>query len=116
MYMSEIYISCGCRGNPQSVRRFDWDEANVDKNWKTHRVHFWECEELFFNEPIVAERDAEHTAKEKRFYSLGKTSANRLLFVVFTVRNKVIRVVSARDMTRSEKLAYGRYEEKNSGF
>jgi uncharacterized DUF497 family protein len=95
---------------------YDWDEANIDKNWKAHKVHFWECEEIFFNEPLVVEGDEDHSLKENRFYSLGKTNAGRLLFVVFTIRNKLIRIISARDMTRSERVAYKNYEKKNSDF
>ncbi|HSE39773.1 MAG TPA: BrnT family toxin [Acidobacteriota bacterium] len=105
--------------NDESVEKcegFDWDEANIDKNWKAHKVHFWECEEIFFNEPLVVGSDEDHSLKENRFYSLVKTNAGRLLFVVFTIRNKLIRIISARDMTRSERVDYKHHEKKNSGF
>jgi uncharacterized protein len=95
---------------------FDWDEANIDKNWKAHGVHFWECEEIFFNEPFVVESDESHSLKEKRFYSLGKTNSARILFLVFTIRNNLIRVISARDMTGRERKVYKNHEKKDSGF
>ncbi|MCI0448152.1 BrnT family toxin [bacterium] len=95
---------------------FDWDEANIDKNWKPHRVHFCVCEEGFFNEPLVVHRDEDHLLREKRFYALGKTNSGRRLFVVFTIRINLIRIISARDMTRSEKIAYKYHEKKDSGF
>ena len=95
---------------------FDWDEANIDKNWKAHRVHFWECEEVFFNEPFVAQRDEDHSFREERFYALGKTNSGRRLFVVFTIRNKLIPIISVRDMTRSERVAYKYHEKKDPGF
>ena len=86
---------------------FDWDEGNVFKNWEKHRVTASECEQVFFNLPMVAVPDAKHSDEEERFYALGQTDSRRLLFVVFTVRNKLIRVISARDMNKNERKVYG---------
>lgn len=90
---------------------FDWDEGNFDKNWLKHKVTPFECEQVFFNQPIVAAPDPDHAEKEARFYVLGRTDAARLLFVVFAVRRRKIRVISARDMTRKERGVYEAYEE-----
>ena len=91
---------------------FDWDDANTRKNWERHQVAPEEAEDLFFYEPLVVRRDLRHSKVEKRYYALGQTGAGRRLFVVFTVRRKLIRVTSARDMNRSETEAYKRYEEE----
>jgi uncharacterized DUF497 family protein len=85
---------------------FDWDEGNQGKNWEKHRVTDAECEEVFFNEPLVASEDPAHSKREKRFFALGHTAAGRLLFVAFTIRRDLIRVISARDMTRREMRKY----------
>ncbi|MDX9736232.1 MAG: BrnT family toxin [Thermoanaerobaculia bacterium] len=85
----------GCTG-------FDWDEANAEKNRVSHRVTFWEAEEVFFNEPLLLRPDEAHSRLERRFMALGSTDAGRLLFISFTVRRHLIRVISARDMTRRE--------------
>jgi len=85
---------------------FDWDEANVDKNWSLHRVAFWEAEELFFNEPLVIRADPAHSGGENRFVALGRADSGRLLFLSFTVRRTLIRIISARDMTRREANTY----------
>ena len=85
---------------------FDWDEANVEKNWSSHRVTFWEAEEVFFNEPLLLRPDEVHSKLERRFMALGSTDAGRLLFMSFTVRRHLIRVISARDMTRREASTY----------
>ena len=85
---------------------FDWDEGNVEKNWITHKVSTAECEQIFFNQPLVVTDDIGHSQKEKRFYALGQTDAGRLLFIVFVTRKYLIRVVSARDMNRKERTAY----------
>ena len=93
---------------------FEWDEHNAEKNWRKHRVIPSECEELFFNRPLVVEDDARHSARENRFYALGHTDAGRLLFVVFTVRKSKVRVISARDMNQKERKVYEEHEEENS--
>ena len=85
---------------------FDWDAANLEKNWERHRVAFWEAEEVFFNEPLLLGPDPGHSARELRYFALGHTDAGRLLFLAFTIRRHLVRVISARDMTRKETRAY----------
>jgi len=82
---------------------FQWDDGNTDKNWIKHRVSWTECEELFFNDPLLVALDVEHSGIEPRFYALGQTDGGRLLFVVFTIRGELLRVISARDMSKYEK-------------
>lgn len=84
---------------------FDWDEGNLFKNWEKHRVAASECEQIFFNRPLVTD-DEGHSTREPRFYALGATDAGRYLFIVFTVRRKLIRVISARDMNRMERKVF----------
>jgi uncharacterized DUF497 family protein len=85
---------------------FDWDAGNRDKNWETHRVSTAECEQIFFNLPLLVVPDTAHSQEEDRFYALGQTDAQRRLFVVFTMRGSLIRVISARVVNRREKKAY----------
>ena len=88
---------------------FDWDDSNLFKNWDRHQVSGAECEQLFFNRPLIAEPDVEHSEREPRFYVLGQTDGGRRLFIVFTLRAELIRVISARDMSRKERLEYERH-------
>jgi len=85
---------------------FQWDEGNAEKNWIKHKVSRVECEEVFFNEPLLVASEVKHSGTEPRFYALGQTDEGRLLFVVFTVRETLIRVISGRDMSRREKKEY----------
>lgn len=85
---------------------FEWDDGNADKNWVLHRVKQQECEQLFFNRPLLVTDDVVHAVAESRWYSLGQSDAKRALFVVFTVRGSLIRVIFARDMTRREREVY----------
>lgn len=92
-------------------KQFEWDEKNINKNWRKHRVAFTECEEVFFNESlIVAEINRSRIIyNEERRIAYGITNSERLLFIVFTIRGKKIRVISARDMHKNERSFY--YEE-----
>ncbi len=85
---------------------FDWDEGSVLKNWVKHRVTAAECEQIFFNRPLVVAEDVEHSQAERRFYALGQTDAARLSVVVFTFRRNLIRAISARAMTKKERKEY----------
>ena len=85
---------------------FDWDEGNQDKNWLKHQVSASECEELFFNVPLLTADDIKHSQTEQRYLALGRTNKGRLLFVSFVVRADKIRVISARDMHPKEPEVY----------
>ena len=85
---------------------FDWDENNRDKNWEKHQVLAGECEEVFFNLPLLLQSDDPHSQQEPRYYVLGRTIAGRRLFIAFTVREDKIRVISARDMSKKERSIY----------
>ena len=85
---------------------FQWDDGNLGKNWEKHRVSDEETEEIFFNDPLVADTDEGHSKKERRYFALGQTDNGRRLFVAFTIRRTLIRVISARDMTRRERKVY----------
>lgn len=91
---------------------FEWDQYNAKKNWEKHKVTPAECEQIFFNRPLIIADNAKHSESERRFYSLGKTDLHRRLFIVFTIRNNLIRIISAGNMSKKEKRSYEEYEEK----
>lgn len=80
---------------------FDWDEGNAGKNL-SHGVEDAEAEEAFFNRiKLRRARD--------RYYLYGVTDEGRHLFIVFVwARRGRPRIISARDMTRSERRYYER--------
>jgi len=85
---------------------FDWSGGNAEKNWDRHGVTPTETEQVYFNRPLLVADDHLHSEKEKRLYVLGQTDSRRELFIVFTMRGKLIRVISARDMNRKERRVY----------
>ena len=88
-----------------SAGGFDWDEGNAKKNL-THGVEQFEIEQVFFNPPIVVLSDTQHSSNEGRWKLFGKTSAGRPLLVVFALRRKLIRPISARPMSKKETRFY----------
>lgn len=86
------------------VLQFDWDQGNITKNERKHGVKAWECEEAFFDSRKVMLKDSLHSGMEPRYIILGKTKKQRLLFIVFTVRSRSVRVISARDVTKRKEI------------
>ena len=91
---------------------FQWDAGNSEKIRERHGVAQGECEEVFFNQPFLLTFDEKHLQDEPRYFGLGQTTAGRLLFVVFTIRGALIRVISARHMSRKEREVYERAQQE----
>jgi uncharacterized DUF497 family protein len=104
--MSAVYIHMDPNDVLAGLAGFEWDEDNLTKNWEKHQVSALECEQVFFNRPLIALPDEWHSESEPRFYVLGQTDAGRRLFIVFTARSNLIRVISDRDMSRKERKIY----------
>lgn len=87
---------------------FEWDAGNARKSIDKHGVNQHEAEQVFFNQPLLILPDSRHSQDEARYHALGKTDLIRYLHVTFTLRsnNRLIRVISARDMHRKEKMIY----------
>jgi uncharacterized DUF497 family protein len=98
----------------ESCEGFEWDDGNSSKNWHLHRVTDAESEEVFSNEPIVIIRNSAHSDFESRYAARGVTNSGRRLTVIFTIRNALVRVISARDMTRREERIYEEKIKRNS--
>ncbi len=90
---------------------FDWDAGNTTKSWDLHQVTPAVCEQAFFNRPILVAIDEGRSAEERRYAALGQTKSGRRLAIVFTIRGTLVRVISARNMSRRERRIYERVEE-----
>jgi uncharacterized DUF497 family protein len=93
-----------------AIEGFEWDEANREKNWQKHGVLAWECEQVFFNSPLMILEDEKHSVNEQRWAAFGMTNFGRKLMIVFVMRKKRLRVISARDMRRKEREFYEKYK------
>jgi uncharacterized protein len=88
------------------VEGFQWDLGNSGKSLDRHQVSQNEAEEAFFNRPVVVADDTQHSVNERRFALLGVTNEGRALTVIFATRGTLVRVISARDMSRKERREY----------
>ena len=92
----------------RAVVGFEWDEGNARKSADKHFVSQAEAEQVFFNDPLVVSQDDKHSSIEQRFHALGQTDAGRRLHVTYMLKQQgtMIRVISARPMSRKERNAY----------
>ncbi|MFA6047925.1 MAG: BrnT family toxin [Parcubacteria group bacterium] len=97
--------------NLAQISGFDWDKGNLRKNKDKHDVDNFECEEVFFNKPLFFGLDKAHSLMEERRFVLGITDAGRKLSLTFTVRKSLIRIISARDMSKKEREKYERNQK-----
>jgi uncharacterized DUF497 family protein len=85
---------------------FEWDETKADANIRKHGVTFWEATEVFGDELSSFVSDPDHSQGEDRFLLFGRSQGGKYLAVSFTDRADIIRIISARRMTPSERKAY----------
>lgn len=85
---------------------FEWDTHNQEKNWIKHEVDYKECEETFRNTPIIVFEDLKHSHSESRYTLFGKTDNQRFITIAYTIRQNKIRVISARDQNKKERIEY----------
>lgn len=83
---------------------FDWDVANIS-HIAHHGVTAEEAKEALTNDPLQIEFEITEDGEERWSY-LGETAGTRLLYLVITLRAEKIRVVTAFDPPKEEKLFY----------
>ena len=93
-----------------SELRFEWDSRKSASNVRKHGVSFTEAQTVFLDERALLISDPDHSDDEERFVLLGLSARLRVLVVVHCYRTEeeVIRIVSARRATRTERKEYER--------
>ena len=91
--------------------RFAWDHVKAVENLRKHGVSFEEACTVFADENARLKHDPEHSQEEDRFVLLGFSERLRVLIVCHAYRqhDEVIRLISARKATPSERKQYGSY-------
>lgn len=92
--------------NLNKISGFQWDKWNIDKSYKKHGITPNETEEVFLDEDVKIENDIKHQEQEDRYIVIGKTTEDKILFVVFTIRTDKIRIISGRMANNKEKEVY----------
>jgi uncharacterized DUF497 family protein len=93
---------------------FEWDKGNSAKNLIKHGITSEEAEQVFDLDPFILEDSKHSTPEEKRFIVLGETITSKPLFIAFTLRNRLIRIISARPMSQKERTWYENQRKKES--
>ena len=94
----------------ENCQGFQWDKGNSLKNWLKHGVAQRDAEQAFLNEPLLLLEDKKHLEHEDRFLAFGRTDEGRRILIAFTIRERWIRVISARDMNKKERSNYEKFE------
>ena len=92
---------------------FEWYPPKAKSNLRKHGVSFEEAKSIFGDRNFLDFPDREHSEDELRFIGIGRSEKDRLLFLNFTMRGEVIRIISARIAESWERRVYestDRYE------
>jgi uncharacterized DUF497 family protein len=84
---------------------FEWDSRKAASNFRKHNISFELACEAFFD-PFVYYLDDETIDGELRETIIGLATTWQLLYVVYVLRDDIIRIVSARLATKTERVAY----------
>ncbi|MBE9116897.1 BrnT family toxin [Lusitaniella coriacea LEGE 07157] len=86
--------------------KFEWDENKAARNLSKHGVEFEEAKTVFDDPLYIDFYDPDHSDDEERYLIVGESQRGRLLIVSYTERKDSIRLISAREVTRSEREVY----------
>jgi uncharacterized DUF497 family protein len=88
--------------------KFEWEASKAASNIQKHGITFEEARTVFFDERARLINDPDHSESEDRFILLGFSSSLRVIVVCHCYRSEgnVIRIISARKATATEKKAY----------
>jgi len=91
--------------------QFAWDKEKAAANRTKHGVAFEVAATVFRDELALSIYDEDHSAEEERWITIGTAKTGELLLVVhtfeeLTLQETMIRIISAREPTRQERLDY----------
>lgn len=85
---------------------FEWDPKKAVRNLRKHKVSFHEAATIFADGFSTTVPDPDHSIDEHRYITVGWSSQRQLLMVAHADYGDLIRIVSARKLTRTERTAY----------
>ncbi len=88
--------------------RFEWDEEKNELNKQKHKISFETAKEVFYDELAILFDDPDHSIGEERFLIMGMLKSSKICIVSHCYRDNenVIRIISAREATKTEKRFY----------
>jgi uncharacterized protein len=89
-----------------SLADFEWDEEKAASNFAKHKISF-ESAITAFADPDALHLDATRQGDGENREKLVGMIEGRLFTVVFTLRDEVVRMISARRANKREEKSYG---------
>lgn len=86
--------------------KYEWDQKKRESNLQKHNIDFIDLVPIFEDEHAITIEIDEQIYKEKRYVTVGRDPEDRILTVVYTLRGKNIRIISARIASKSERKQY----------
>lgn len=86
--------------------QFDWDKNKAERNLSKQPVSFEEAKTIFDDSLYVEFYAPDHSENEDRYLLVGQSNRGRSLIVSYTERGNLIRLISAREVTKTERETY----------
>ena len=85
---------------------FEWDSRKAESNLRKHGVSFSEAQTVFRDDLSATVYDIDHSKDEDRYITIGWSNRRKLLIVSYTEHSNLIRIISARELTKAEQKDY----------
>jgi uncharacterized DUF497 family protein len=85
---------------------FEWDIKKAQINIERHGISFKEASTIFADPLSDFFYDSDHSVDEDQYLAIGLSEFNNVLVVVFTEKDDIIRIISARKATKKERKHY----------
>lgn len=86
--------------------RFSWNPKKAASNLNKHGISFEEAATVFGDPLSDTFPDPDHSLEEYRFVIIGSSESGKILVVAHTDDGELVRLISAREMTRGERKSY----------
>ena len=85
--------------------KFEWDETKARSNLEKHGISFQLASEIFYRSTVLTFEDERFNYGEVREVAIGQIEGV-CLYVIFTLRDDAIRIISARKASARERRKY----------
>jgi uncharacterized DUF497 family protein len=102
---SYIFPMADCHWTYHGIA-FVCDKTKRRENLRKHGIDLCEASVAFFDPLASLRYDLDHSEYEDRICLLGRSGGGSLLFVVYTIRGEIVRIISARRTTQHEVKKY----------
>jgi uncharacterized DUF497 family protein len=93
--------------------QFEWSEEKEARNLRKHQMSLAAGMPVFDDPLRIERRDDAHSSNEERYQTMGMV--DNVLFVAYTERDEVTRLISVRPAEPKERrIYYGTDDSRNS--